>query len=62
MVGYLMELNNYFFIFSALVFFQMFFLQLRKLNIQKTSSCLNTFKSNNLLGLIVFVALVTGKL
>ena len=60
-VGYLMELNKYFFIFSALAFFQMFFFQLKKLEIQKAYSCLNTFKSNNLLGLIVFLTIITGK-
>ena len=59
--GYLMEFNKYFYIFSTLVFFQIFFLQLKKLNIKKTSSCLNVFKSNNLLGLIVFVTMLTGK-
>ena len=61
MIGYLMGLNKYFFIFSVLVFFQLFHLQLNKLNIQNASSCLSTFKSNNLLGLIIFVAIITGK-
>ena len=55
MIGYLMELNKYFFIFSVLVFFQLFYLQIKKLNIQNASSCLSTFKSNNLLGLIIFM-------
>ena len=60
-VGYLMDLNKYFFIFFTLAFFQMFFFQLKKLEIKKTSSCLSVFKSNNFLGLIVFIALITGK-
>ena len=59
--GYLMEYNKYFYIFSILVFFQIFFLQLKKLDIKKASSCLIIFKSNNLLGLIIFIAILIGK-
>ena len=61
LVGYLMELNKYFFVILALAFFQMFFLQLKKLNLKKASSCLNTFKSNNLLGMIIFISIFMGK-
>ena len=61
MIGYLMELNKYFFVFSAFAFIQLFYLQIKKLNIQNASSCLSAFKSNNLLGLIIFVLIITGK-
>ena len=61
LVGFLMELNKYFFVFLILAFFQMFFLQLKKLDLKKASSCLSTFKSNNLLGLIVFMSIFVGK-
>ena len=60
-IGYLMELNKYFFVFSAFTFIHLFYLQIKKLNIQNSSSCLSAFKSNNLLGLIVFVLIITGK-
>ena len=60
-IGYLMELNKYFFVFSVFAFIQLFYLQIKKLNIQNASSCLSAFKSNNLLGLIVFVLIITGK-
>jgi len=60
-IGYLMELNKYFFVFSAFAFIQLFYLQIKKLNIQNASSCLSAFKSNNLLGLIIFVLIITGK-
>ena len=61
MMGYLMELNKYFFVFSAFTFIQLFYLQIKKLNIQNASSCLSAFKSNNLLGLIIFMLIITGK-
>ena len=60
-IGYLMELNKYFFVFSVFAFIQLFYLQIKKLNIQNSSSCLSAFKSNNLLGLIIFMLIITGK-
>ena len=61
LIGILMELNNYYFLFSILIFFQLFHLQLNKLDIESPSNCLKTFKSNNFLGFIVFVNLLIGK-
>ena len=60
-IGYLMELNKYFFVFSVFAFIQLFYLQIKKLNIQNASSCLSAFKSNNFLGLIIFMLIITGK-
>jgi 4-hydroxybenzoate polyprenyltransferase len=60
--GYLMKLSSIYFIFLILVFLQMIIFQVRKLNIQDSSSCLRIFKSNNLLGLLVFLGLIVGKI
>ena len=60
-VGYLGELNKYYFMFCFLIFFQMFYFQLKKLKFTNPESCFKTFKSNNLLGLIIFVSLIIGK-
>ena len=60
-VGYLMKFNNFFFIFSILIIFQMFYLQLKRLNVDSSESCLKIFKSNNFLGLLVFLSLIIGK-
>jgi 4-hydroxybenzoate polyprenyltransferase len=60
-VGYLEELNNYYFMFCFLIYFQMFYLQLKKLKFTDPDSCLKTFKSNNMLGLMIFVSLIIGK-
>ena len=60
-IGILMELNKYYFLFLFIIFFQLFFFQLKKLNIQMPNSCLMIFKSNNLLGFLVFISILLGK-
>ena len=61
-IGYLMKLNNFYFISLILVFFQMIYFQLNKLNVRDSVNCLKIFKSNNLLGLIVFLSLIMSKI
>ena len=60
-IGYLMRLNELFFISMIIIFFQMFYFQIKKLKIDDATSCLKTFKSNNFLGLLVYAGLVIGK-
>ena len=60
-VGILNDMNNLFFLSLILIFIHMFFLQLNKLEIKDPSKCLKTFKSNNSLGLMVFLTLIIGK-
>tara|TARA_B100001121_G_C18697573_1_gene625695 strand:- start:5428 stop:6291 length:864 start_codon:yes stop_codon:yes gene_type:complete len=60
-VGYLIELNYISIIFFIIALYQMFYYQLQKLKIKNSSSCLKIFKSNNFLGLIVFLGLLMGK-
>jgi len=57
-----MQLNTIYFIFLILVFFQMIVFQLKNLDIEVSLNCLKAFKSNNFLGLIVFLGLVVGKI
>ena len=61
-IGYLMNLNNLYYLFLSFITFQTFYFQLKKLKIQNSLSCLNTFKSNNFLGLLVFFTIVVGKI
>ena len=61
-VGFLMELNEFFFIISILVFFHLFFYQIKKLDIGDTEDCLRKFKSNNFLGLSILISLIVGKI
>ena len=62
LIGYLMDLNNFYFLLMILIFFQLFFFQLKKLKINNIHSCLKIFKSNNLLGAMIFINLIIGKI
>ena len=61
-VWYLMNLNSMFFIFLILIFFHLFYFQIKKLNFEIPSDCFKKFKSNNYLGLLVFLGLIVGKI
>ena len=62
LIGYQMKLNNYYFIFLPLIFLQLFYFQLKKLDTRNPYNCLEIFKSNNFLGLLVLVNLILGKI
>ena len=62
LIGFLMKLNYYYFIFISLAFIQIFFFQIKKLKINDSKICLNIFKSNNFLGSIIFISLIMGKI
>ena len=59
--GFFMELNNLFYIVFIIIFLQMIYFQIKKLNINDSAQCLTIFKSNNLLGLLVLFSLIIGK-
>jgi len=61
-IGYLIKFNSFYYMILILVFMQLFIVQIKKLNIKNTKNCLDTFKSNNYLGFIVFSSLIIGKL
>ena len=61
-VGHLMDLNKIFLIFFFLILIQMYYFQLKKLQLNNPNSCLNVFKSNNILGALVFLGLILGKI
>jgi len=60
--GFFIELNSFFYITFILIILQMFYFQLKKLNIKDSFGCLAIFKSNNLLGLLVLIGLIGGKI
>ena len=62
LTGLKMDLNKFYFIFLLIIFYQLFFSQLKKLDIKDTLNCLNIFKSNNILGFLVFLNLIIGKI
>ena len=60
-IGLSMNFNNFYFLFLILPAMHLLF-QIKKLNIKDDNSCLKIFKSNNMLGLIIFINLLIGKL
>ena len=60
--GFFIELNSFFYLTFILIILHMFYFQLKKLNIKNSYECLNIFKSNNFLGLLVLISLVGGKI
>jgi len=62
LAGYEMELNYFYYTFLLLIFYQLFIFQIQRINFKDPSSCLKIFKSNNLLGLLVFINIIMGKI
>ena len=61
-IGYMMNFNSIYFVSLLIVFFHLFFYQLRRFNLENAQNCLKLFKSNNYLGFITFICLLIGKL
>jgi len=62
LIGFLMNFSNIFYLFIIIPFCHLFFYQINFLNINKPENCLKIFKSNNILGLIICVNILVGKL
>ncbi len=60
--GFFIELNSFFYFIFILIILQMFYFQLKKLDIKNSLECFNIFKSNNFLGLLVLIGLIGGKI
>ncbi len=60
-IGLLMKLNNFFYFFLLIIFFHLFLYQIKKLNIEDAKDCLQKFKSNNFLGIIILTGILCGK-
>ncbi len=62
LIGVLMDFKYYYFIFMIFPILHLFLFQLKNLNTKNPIDCLNKFKSNNFLGLIIFINILIGKL
>ena len=60
-LGILMSYSLNYFLFSVLVFLHLIFYQIKSLKVMEPKICLKIFKSNNFLGLLVFLNLLVGK-
>ena len=61
-LGFLMNFKIFYFMFLIIPVLQLLIVRIKKLNIEDTKDCLNKFKSNNLLGLIILINLLIGKI
>jgi len=60
--GIYLKFDYVFFMSLALLFYHLFFRQISKLNIKIKKNCLEIFKSNNEIGLLIFVSIIIGKI
>ena len=61
-IGVLMKFNLNYFLFLIIPIFHLIFFQVYRLNVNDPNNCLVKFKSNNFLGLIIFINLFIGKI
>ena len=61
-IGYLINSNLFFYIFMVLPISHLYFYQIKKFDPKNPIECLKIFKSNNLLGLLVFINMLLGKI
>ena len=61
-VGFFMNFSYLFYFFSLIITTQLIFFQIYKLDFKNPKKCLQIFKSNNFLGLLVFLNILIGKL
>ena len=60
--GYLINSNLFFYFFMILPISHLFLYQIYKFNPKNPDECLKIFKSNNLLGIIIFINILVGKI
>jgi len=62
LIGFLMQFNNIFYFTLTITFLHLFIYQIKSFSADEPKNCLKIFKSNNILGLIVFVNILFGKI
>ena len=60
-VGYMMNYNYFFYASLLITIAHLFFYQIKSFNPKSPSMCLKVFKSNNLVGLLIFCNILIGK-
>ena len=62
LIGILMNFKIYYFLFMIIPILHLLVFQISRLNTNLSLDCLIKFKSNNILGLIIFINILVGKL
>jgi 4-hydroxybenzoate polyprenyltransferase len=60
-VGFFMKFNTIFYFFMPIIILHLFFYQIYSFNFKNAKNSLKKFKSNNLLGMIVLLNIILGK-
>ena len=60
-IGMLMNFSNFFYFTLLITFLHLFYYQVKSLNTKIPENCLKLFKSNNFLGLVVYINILVGK-
>ena len=61
-IGILMSFKTLYFFTLIITFLHLLIYQIKNLNVENANQCLQKFKSNNFLGLIVFLNILIGKI
>ena len=61
-LGILNNFNIFYYAFGLIIMYHLFLYQLNSVDLNNPMNCLKVFKSNNLLGFLVFVQLLIGKI
>ena len=62
LTGFMMNLSSLFYVFIIIILLHLFIYQIKSLNINSSIKCLSIFKSNNFIGMLVFIGLLFGKI
>ena len=62
LIGLLMAFSMFYFIFSLIILLKLFFYQVYTLKVEKPENYIKKFKSNNFLGLLIFLNILIGKI
>ena len=60
-IGMLMNFSSFFYLTLLIIFLHLFYYQIKSLNTKSPKNCLKLFKSNNFLGLIIYINILVGK-
>ena len=61
-LGIFEKFNIFYYAFSLIIGYHLFYYQLKNVNLNNPVNCLKIFKSNNILGFLVLVQLLIGKI
>ncbi len=60
-IGMLMNFSSFFYLTLLIIFLHLFYYQIKSLNTKSPKNCLKLFKSNNFLGLTIYINILVGK-